>query len=82
MFVTAILVWAQQRVLSGKSPTPPWPARLSGRRSLDLGAVRWFTFGLAVIYSLRRRRAADLGADHRGLPASSCSSRTSTRCST
>src|SRR4051812_14060677 len=49
MFVTAILVWAQQRVLSGKSY-----ATVAGKafrpRALDLGPWRWFTFGLAVIY--------------------------------
>jgi iron(III) transport system permease protein len=49
MAVTAILVWAQQRVLSGKSF-----ATVAGKafrpRALNLGRWRWFTFGLAVIY--------------------------------
>src|SRR5690242_1605345 len=49
MIVTAILVWAQQRVLSGKSY-----ATVAGKafrpRSLDLGPWRWFTLGLAVVY--------------------------------
>ncbi|MFO1157643.1 MAG: iron ABC transporter permease [Reyranellaceae bacterium] len=49
MIVTAILVWAQQRVLSGKSF-----ATVAGKafrpRALNLGSWRWFTFGLAVIY--------------------------------
>jgi iron(III) transport system permease protein len=49
MFVTAILVWAQQKVLSGKSF-----ATVAGKafrpRSLNLGPWRWFTFGLALIY--------------------------------
>src|SRR5204862_1954914 len=49
MFVTAILVWAQQRVLAGKSF-----ATVAGKafrpRALDLGRWRWFTFGLAVAY--------------------------------
>ena len=49
MVVTAIMVWAQQRVLSGKSF-----ATVAGKafrpRALDLGRWRWFTFGLAVIY--------------------------------
>jgi iron(III) transport system permease protein len=49
MVVTAILVWAQQRVLSGKSF-----ATVAGKafrpRALNLGRWRWFTFGLAVIY--------------------------------
>jgi iron(III) transport system permease protein len=49
MFVTAIFVWAQQRILSGRSF-----ATVAGKafrpRSLNLGPWRWFTFGLAVIY--------------------------------
>ena len=49
MFVTAILVWAQQRILSGKSF-----ATVAGKafrpRSLNLGPWRWFTFGLALTY--------------------------------
>ncbi len=49
MVVTAILVWAQQRVLSGRSF-----ATVAGKafrpRSLNLGKWRWFTFSLAVTY--------------------------------
>ena len=49
MVVTAILVWAQQRVLSGKSY-----ATVAGKafrpRSLNLGPWRWFTFSLALVY--------------------------------
>jgi iron(III) transport system permease protein len=49
MFVTAILVWAQQRILMGKSF-----ATVAGKafrpRSLNLGPWRWFTFSLALIY--------------------------------
>lgn len=49
MMVTAILVWAQQRVLSGKSF-----ATVAGKafrpRALQLGRWRWFTFSLALIY--------------------------------
>ncbi len=49
MMVTAILVWAQQRVLIGKSY-----ATVAGKafrpRALDLGPWKWFTFGLAVVY--------------------------------
>ncbi|MBN9540754.1 MAG: iron ABC transporter permease [Alphaproteobacteria bacterium] len=49
MVVTAILVWAQQRVLSGKSF-----ATVAGKafrpRALQLGRWRWFTFSLALIY--------------------------------
>ena len=49
MAVTAILVWAQQRLLVGKSF-----ATVAGKafrpRSLNLGPWRWFTFGLALAY--------------------------------
>lgn len=49
MFVTAILVWAQQRILIGRSF-----ATVAGKafrpRSLNLGPWRWFTFGLALVY--------------------------------
>ncbi len=49
MVVTAILVWAQQRVLSGKSY-----ATVAGKafrpRALNLGRWRWFTFSLALVY--------------------------------
>ncbi|MBS0549634.1 MAG: iron ABC transporter permease [Proteobacteria bacterium] len=49
MLVTAVLVWAQQRVLSGKSF-----ATVAGKafrpRQLNLGPWRWFTFVLALVY--------------------------------
>ena len=49
MVVTAFFVWAQQKILSGRSF-----ATVAGKafrpRSLDLGPWRWFTFGLASIY--------------------------------
>ena len=49
MMVTAILVWAQQRVMVGKSF-----ATVAGKafrpRALNLGRWRWFTFGLAIVY--------------------------------
>lgn len=49
MVVTAILVWAQQRILSGRSF-----ATVAGKafrpRSLNLGKWRWFTFSLAMTY--------------------------------
>jgi iron(III) transport system permease protein len=51
MVVTAILVWAQQRVLSGKSF-----ATVAGKafrpRALNLGPWRWLTLGLAITYLL------------------------------
>src|SRR6266853_709110 len=51
MMVTAILVWAQQRVLSGKSF-----ATVAGKafrpRALNLGPWRWLTLGLAITYLL------------------------------
>jgi len=49
MVVTAVFVWAQQRVLSGRSF-----ATVAGKafrpRSLNLGPWRWFTFSLALVY--------------------------------
>ena len=49
MMVTAVLVWAQQRVLTGRSF-----ATVAGKafrpRSLNLGRWRWLTFGLALTY--------------------------------
>ena len=49
MAVTAIFVWAQQRILSGRSF-----ATVAGKafrpRSLNLGPWRWFTFTLALVY--------------------------------
>lgn len=49
MAVTAIFVWAQQRILSGRSF-----ATVAGKafrpRSLNLGPWRWFTFSLALAY--------------------------------
>jgi iron(III) transport system permease protein len=49
MFVTAVMVWAQQKILTGKSF-----ATVAGKafrpRSLNLGPWRWFTFGLALFY--------------------------------
>lgn len=49
MMVTAIFVWAQQRILSGRSF-----ATVAGKafrpRSLNLGPWRWFTFSLALAY--------------------------------
>jgi iron(III) transport system permease protein len=49
MVVTAVFVWAQQRILSGRSF-----ATVAGKafrpRSLNLGPWRWFTFSLALVY--------------------------------
>ena len=51
MMVTAVMVWAQQRVLVGRSF-----ATVAGKafrpRSLHLGPWKWFTLGLAVAYLL------------------------------
>ena len=49
MMVTAILVWAQQRVLSRQELRHRGRQGLPAAR-LNLGPWRWFTFGLAVIY--------------------------------
>ena len=51
MVVTGLLVWMQQKVLSGRSY-----ATVAGKafrpRSLDLGPWRWFTLALVVLYLL------------------------------
>jgi iron(III) transport system permease protein len=49
MMATAILVWLQQRVVSGRSYTTV-AGKAFRPRSLDLGPWRWLTFGLAVVY--------------------------------
>ncbi|HET7849386.1 MAG TPA: iron ABC transporter permease [Pseudolabrys sp.] len=49
MIVTAILVYAQQKVLSGRSYTTV-AGKAYRPRNLDLGPWRWLTLGLAVIY--------------------------------
>ncbi|HEX5507593.1 MAG TPA: ABC transporter permease subunit, partial [Pseudolabrys sp.] len=49
MVVTALLVYAQQKVLSGRSYTTV-AGKAYRPRSLDLGPWRWVTLGLAVIY--------------------------------
>ena len=51
MAVTAVLVWLQQKVLSGRSYTTV-AGKAFRPRSLDLGPWRWFTFALAVVYLL------------------------------
>jgi iron(III) transport system permease protein len=49
MFVTGLLVFAQQKVLSGRSYTTV-AGKAFRPRNLDLGHWRWFTFGLGVVY--------------------------------
>lgn len=49
MVVTALLVYAQQKVLSGRSYTTV-AGKAYRPRSLDLGPWRWVTLGLAVAY--------------------------------
>ena len=51
MAVTGLLVWLQQRVLSGRSYITV-AGKAFRPRNLDLGAWRWFTFGLALAYLL------------------------------
>src|SRR6202049_489045 len=51
MMVTGLLVFAQQKVLSGRSYTTV-AGKAYRPRSLDLGPWRWFTFGLGVVYLL------------------------------
>jgi iron(III) transport system permease protein len=49
MLVTGLLVYLQQRVLSGKSFTTV-AGKAFRPRSLDLGAWRWLTFTLGLLY--------------------------------
>ena len=51
MAVTGLLVFAQQKVLSGRSYTTV-AGKAYRPRNLDLGAWRWFTFALGVAYLL------------------------------
>jgi len=49
MVVTGLLVFMQQKVLSGRSYTTV-AGKAYRPRSLDLGPWRWLTFGLSIIY--------------------------------
>jgi iron(III) transport system permease protein len=49
MVVTGVLVYMQQKVLTGRSYTTV-AGKAFRPRNLDLGPWRWFTFGLAVVY--------------------------------
>ena len=49
MIVTGLLVWAQQKVLSGRSFTTV-AGKAFRPRSLNLGPWRFFTLGLAMLY--------------------------------
>ena len=49
MVVTGLLVFIQQRVLSGRSYTTV-AGKAYRPRSLDLGPWRWLTFGLSIVY--------------------------------
>jgi iron(III) transport system permease protein len=49
MVVTGILVYVQQKVLTGRSYTTV-AGKAFRPRNLDLGPWRWFTFGLAMAY--------------------------------
>jgi iron(III) transport system permease protein len=51
MVVTGILVFLQQKVLTGRSYTTV-AGKAYRPRNLDLGPWRWFTFGLAMVYLL------------------------------
>ena len=51
MVVTGLLVYLQQKVLSGKSFTTV-AGKAFRPRSLDLGPWRWITFALGVVYLL------------------------------
>ena len=49
MVVTGLLVWLQQKILSGRSYTTV-AGKAFRPRSLNLGPWRWFTLGLALAY--------------------------------
>ena len=49
MVVTGILVYVQQKVMTGRSYTTV-AGKAFRPRNLDLGRWRWFTFGLAMVY--------------------------------
>jgi iron(III) transport system permease protein len=49
MVVTGILVYVQQKVMTGRSYTTV-AGKAFRPRNLDLGPWRWFTFGLAMVY--------------------------------
>jgi iron(III) transport system permease protein len=49
MVVTGILVYVQQKVLTGRSYTTV-AGKAFRPRNLDLGPWRWFTFGIAMVY--------------------------------
>jgi iron(III) transport system permease protein len=51
MVVTGVLVFLQQKVLSGRSYTTV-AGKAFRPRSLDLGGWRWFTFAIGLIYLL------------------------------
>jgi iron(III) transport system permease protein len=51
MVVTGLLVYVQQKVLTGRSYTTV-AGKAFRPRNLDLGPWRWFTFGLAMVYLL------------------------------
>src|SRR3981189_3261655 len=51
MVVTGVLVFLQQKVLSGRSYTTV-AGKAYRPRNLDLGHWRWFTFGLGIVYLL------------------------------
>src|SRR5207244_150293 len=51
MVVTSLLVFLQQKVLSGRSYTTV-AGKAFRPRSLDLGRWRWFTFGFGIVYLL------------------------------
>ena len=67
MVVTGLLVFLQQKVLSGRSYTTV-AGKAYRPRNLDLGRWRWLTFGFGISLSDRGRRAADAGADRGGVP--------------
>ena len=67
MVVTGLLVFLQQKVLSGRSYTTV-AGKAFRPRNLDLGPWRWFTFGLGIVYLLVVVVLPIAGADRGGVP--------------
>ncbi len=81
MVVTGLLVFAQQKVLSGRSYTTV-AGKAFRPRSLDLGPWRWFTLRAGRGLSAGGGDPAEACASSWRRSANSCSSATSAACST
>ena len=68
MVVTGFLVWLQQKVMSRAQLHHGRRQGVPARRCSSSGRWRYFTLGARGRLSVRRRGAADAGADRRGVP--------------